>query len=684
MRVVQKCTMLGGVCLFALVVAGCDAVPPTENPAAGLTSRQQLTVDPPIVTLAEVGDAFQLRLAVNGRESGEDLRGLMWRSTDPSVVQVDETGTVRAAAPGVTEVVANYLGTEVHVMVYSAPKYAGLKLEGVEELAVGDTATFSAYLIDEDGNQKSGPPAKWSTSDDAVAAVDEDGLVEGLAEGEAQISAKAASWSASLIVSVVASADDPEQDPEKDPDPDQDPDSGSDPDPNPDGGNAERLDRAFPGAEGYGAEATLACDRSDIQVLKVTNTNGSGPGSFLDALDRNDPNRMSVVIFQTGGTIRTSARMRSGCIYVAGQTAPGDGIQLHNPNGVVLSIDRSASARDIVVRHLRFRSGRAEPGRQDVVSVFGGRDIILDHLSTQFGNDEVLSISPPAATGAVGIKRLTLQNSMIAVGLIPHSRGSLIVVPTKDHSMTLEELSIHHNLWAHAAGRNPSYRGVSRVEHVNNVSYNWKGNVGMTDWGSEVDYVNNYFKAGLWSKPHRIIGHDTLGVRAQIFAKGNVADPFQEDPSADQRALFNYRAKWTPLPNDVFVSSPRANPSVPVEVESANQAYRRVLDVVGATGQITCDGNWRDVRDALDRRIIDDVRNRSGAGGDEGFDSPDDFVGIPHLAQGRACSDGDGDGMPDAFEERWGLDLTANDASRDPDGDGYTSIEEYLNGTRPK
>ena len=677
MQVVRRSTTWSGVCLFALLVAGCEAVPPTENPAAGLTSRQQLTIDPPIVTLTEVGDSLQLRLAVNGREAA-DLKGVIWKSTDPSIVLVDGKGRIRSASPGVTEVVVNYLGTEVHAMVYSAPKYAGIKLEGVEALTVGDTATFTAYLIDEDGNPKSGPPVKWSSSDDAVASVNDEGLVEGLAEGETEISAKAASWSAAMLVNVVAPAEDPDPDPDTDPDPDPDPD------PNPDDGNAERLDRAFPGAEGYGAQATVACDRSDVQVLRVTNTNGSGPGSFIDALERNDPDRMSVVIFETGGTIRTSYRLKSGCIYIAGQTAPGDGVQIHNPDGVVFAIDRGAVSHDIVVRHLRFRSGKGTPGRQDVVSVFGGRDIILDHLSAQFGNDEVLSISPPSASGAVGIQRLTLQNSMIAVGLITHSRGSLIVVPDKDPSMPLGELSIHHNLWAHSAGRNPSYRGVSRVEHVNNVSYNWKGNVGMTDLGSEVDYVNNYFKAGPWSKPHRIIGHDTLGAVARIYARGNVADPFQEDPGADQRALFNYRAKWTPLPNDAFVSSRRADPSIGIDVQSARDAYQTVVDRVGASGQLTCDGNWRDARDPLDLRIVDQVRNGTGAGGDEGFDHPDDFVGIPHLAQGRACSDGDGDGMPDAFEERWGLDLGADDASRDPDGDGYTNIEEYVNGTRPR
>ena len=44
--------------------------------------------------------------------------------------------------------------------------------------------------------------------------------------------------------------------------------------------------------------------------------------------------------------------------------------------------------------------------------------------------------------------------------------------------------------------------------------------------------------------------------------------------------------------------------------------------------------------------------------------------------------DRDGDGMPDEWEARHGLDpADASDSSADRDGDGYTNIEEWLNGS---
>jgi hypothetical protein len=46
--------------------------------------------------------------------------------------------------------------------------------------------------------------------------------------------------------------------------------------------------------------------------------------------------------------------------------------------------------------------------------------------------------------------------------------------------------------------------------------------------------------------------------------------------------------------------------------------------------------------------------------------------------------DADGDGMPDAWEIAHGLNPNnSSDATQDPDGDGYTNLQEYQNGTDP-
>ena len=51
------------------------------------------------------------------------------------------------------------------------------------------------------------------------------------------------------------------------------------------------------------------------------------------------------------------------------------------------------------------------------------------------------------------------------------------------------------------------------------------------------------------------------------------------------------------------------------------------------------------------------------------------------MRQAAAPKDTDNDGMPDAWELDHGLDpRSPSDGAADRDGDGYTNIEECLNG----
>lgn len=46
-------------------------------------------------------------------------------------------------------------------------------------------------------------------------------------------------------------------------------------------------------------------------------------------------------------------------------------------------------------------------------------------------------------------------------------------------------------------------------------------------------------------------------------------------------------------------------------------------------------------------------------------------------------TDDDNDGMPDAWEDQYGLNPLVNDASLDQDNDGYTNLQEYQEGGDP-
>ena len=86
------------------------------------------------------------------------------------------------------------------------------------------------------------------------------------------------------------------------------------------------------------------------------------------------------------------------------------------------------------------------------------------------------------------------------------------------------------------------------------------------------------------------------------------------------------------------------------------------------------------MRDAVDARIVDDIRNRKG----KIIDSQEQVGGWPTLKSGAAPADTDRDGMADAWESANTFDpKNPADGNTDFDGDGFTNLEEYLNSLAP-
>ena len=70
-------------------------------------------------------------------------------------------------------------------------------------------------------------------------------------------------------------------------------------------------------------------------------------------------------------------------------------------------------------------------------------------------------------------------------------------------------------------------------------------------------------------------------------------------------------------------------------------------------------------------------------GGDRGRPDADAAGAFLPLADAALAGDADGDGLADAWEARYSLDPTRNDAQEDADGDGVTNADELAAGTHP-
>jgi hypothetical protein len=252
--------------------------------------------------------------------------------------------------------------------------------------------------------------------------------------------------------------------------------------------------------------------------------------------------------------------------------------------------------------------------------------------------------------------------------------------------------SFHHNLFACNTGRNPSIGFGGTFDFRNNVLFNWRHRtIDGGDGSSQINLVANYFKPGP-ATTSRALRHRICKVSARPpwdeyagFGKWYVADNYVHgypEISEDNWAGGVYYApeemdKGATIPMgmepDVRAEMPFSAPQI--SEHTAKTAYQLVLAHAGAS---------LPVRDAVDQRVIESVRTGKPSFGDGILNTPDDVSGYPEYRSVSAPPDGDRDGMPDEWEARYNLNKHSPlDAAGDHDKDGYTNLEEYLNGTDP-
>ena len=416
---------------------------------------------------------------------------------------------------------------------------------------------------------------------------------------------------------------------------------------------------AFPGAEGFGA---FTPGGRGGKVFLVTNLNDSGPGSLRDAIKAEGPR---IVVFRVSGIIELQSKLsiRNPYITIAGQSAPGDGICIKNyPVGVV--------THDVIVRHLRIRPGDVMKKEMDCLWLADAQNVIIDHCSTSWGSDETLSVTRDS-------KDVTVQWCIISESLNEsvhhkgaHGYGSLI-------SGVDGGITFHHNVYAHHNSRNPRPGGYTDkpgiiLDFSNNLIYNWGSTAGYNGGNRiRINYVGNYLKPGPSTRESkREFAFNVGGMLTRLFVADNYLVDFPEGNKDNWLMIRPPRDTTRDALNEIKSSKPF--PVVPVRTDAPQMAYQRILEEVGAI---------LPVRDAVDARIIKEIKT----GGGKIINSQTEVGGWPEYRQEQPPADADLDGMPDEWEQKYDLDpADPSNNIKDSDSDGYTNIEEFLNGTDPR
>jgi len=458
---------------------------------------------------------------------------------------------------------------------------------------------------------------------------------------------------------------------------------------------------AFPGAEGAGAQATGGRGGS---VFIVTNLNKSGPASLADAVS--ESNR--IIVFAVSGIIDLDGgklEIEKPNLTIAGQSAPGEGICLKH--GTL-----RMNASNVIVRHLRVRRGFIEESNAgDAVEInykypgyvkpkFKGTekektnapkplgaefkpitDIVLDHVSASWATDENFTMSGH-------IDRVHAQYCLIAEGLdypnpkqtpTQHAFGSLL-----GGAGTNSCVGMHHSIFAHHRRRTPQCSAGDGsgdppvvVDFRNNIVYDSIEAFSHTGGHPiRLNFLNNYYKAGPSTLPE-IRGHwftFQKSDESRLHASGNVIygdyPDLKTNPNLDNWNGILYEKKVQFLPK--LVSQQPFNVPL-ISTQKAADAWDADLRDAGAT---------LPARDAVDVRVAQQIRTGTGRVIGKETDLPEaqrwpDYRSLPPLP------DSDLDGLPDFWEQQFGLNEKDAKDSAKIAPDGYAFIEHYLNNTSP-
>lgn len=376
----------------------------------------------------------------------------------------------------------------------------------------------------------------------------------------------------------------------------------------------EAANLAFDSAAGFGAHAKGGKGGQEIEVSRLDDdVHNPLPGMLRWALLQKGPR---IIKFRQAGTIQLqdTLEVKEPFLTMDGHDAPGKGVCIR---GGSLEF---RDTHDIIIRFLRVRLGDEttlrrnkeqkikrpkKSGGLDCISFTRCRDVIVDHVSTSWSCDELFSV--------VHCQNVTVQWCLLAE---PLTNASLH--PYGDNhafcfNASASTLSVHHCLFARYVMRGPQFEANDmrkddaydvKMEAINNVMFDYhksgsRYTTGVEDHRDEAvgkSYFFQFMGNVYLGDPKRdrpaieaVMKHEVHpGVRAFVDDASLV---MLSDTTGRENQMTAAKAQWSKKP--LFF------PEAVVLEKDEKTVLQEVLDQTGCSH----------VRDAVDLRIISDVRN---------------------------------------------------------------------------
>lgn len=391
----------------------------------------------------------------------------------------------------------------------------------------------------------------------------------------------------------------------------------------------------FPGASGFGIYTPAGRGGA---IYRVTHLGDSGPGSLREALEASGPR---TVLFEVGGIIDLNDRIEveNPFLTIAGQTAPGEGICLR---GSLILL-----THDILIQHLTIRQWPGEDYTDCLGIGYGGgyetNNIVVDHCSFSFGRDESVDIFTSEG------QDITLSHCLLTHADLSDRNGYGALIRSSSGNA---RLACTGNIFAHNRERAPL------VSH----SMFFADNLIYDHFERQLDMEGDTYGASP-AFQYTIVSNLFLQRRSQYV------DPpihFAGDWNPGSR-VYIYQNYWSEWQDGKQPFSDWAEPCMYVDnLSRGTRASIRATDapilVPGYRPWYNPDTLLQQVlahagarpaqRSSFDRAVIDGIREREGQRG-----LPKEFPPLPFIQQK--------------------LELP-EDPQADPDGNGYTRLEEWL------
>ena len=202
-------------------------------------------------------------------------------------------------------------------------------------------------------------------------------------------------------------------------------------------------------------------------------------------------------------------------VTIAGQTAPGEGITFTGST-VILKGD------NIIIRYLRFRGASSS---SDSFNLYYATNVIADHLSISFGNDEGMTVGSDTS---ITTDSLTVQHTFFGVN---ESGGGIVGDGSNNFMDFIDKISYIQNVFHNNEQRYPNVALDGRIDIINNLSWNAEKRLVRGNGSYQLNHINNYYDYGVSIHDENFNMHSySASSTPTIYTSGNkISNPFGVD-----------------------------------------------------------------------------------------------------------------------------------------------------------